>query len=67
MVKYKLHDCKILLQQQFIQATNGPMQKRFSLLSNEKETVKYLGPYAKKGKEGKVRTARKGWRGKSLL
>ena len=25
------------------------------------------GPYAKKGTEGKVRTARKGWRGKSLL
>ena len=23
-----------------------------------------FGPYAKKGKEGNVRTARKGWRGK---
>ena len=27
----------------------------------------YIGPYAKKGKDGKVMTARKGWRGKSLL
>ena len=28
---------------------------------------KAYGPYTENGKEGKVRTARKGWRGKSLL
>ena len=36
-------------------------------LKLEKISIHDYGPYAKKGKEGKVRTARKGWRRKSLL
>ena len=45
------------------------IDRGFKEVINKKQLVNFmhLGPYAKKGKEGKVRTARKGWRGKSLL